>query len=272
MPFTGSHPAAVLPLLRLTRGRVALVPSALVIGSLSPDLGYYVPVPVSADVTHSWLGGVAGVDVLLGLAVFVVWQALLAPALVVLSPGPLRRRLPAGAGAGLRRFARPHAVAMTLLSLMVGAATHVGWDAFTHDGRWGAEHIGWLAAQHGRYTGAEWAQVASSAAGLAVMAVWVLQWWRRTVPVAEPAAAVGRRLPGVRARVAASAVVVGAAVAGAAEDGVRAWLAGGGPHSLSWHVLTGAGSSGGAAVLVVALLTLALTARREPVPVRVPQR
>lgn len=41
MPFTGSHPAAVLPLLRW-----GLIPSALVIGSMSPDLGYFLPLGI----------------------------------------------------------------------------------------------------------------------------------------------------------------------------------------------------------------------------------
>jgi len=36
VPFTGSHPAAVLPLLR-----TPLPSAALVIGSLVPDLPYY---------------------------------------------------------------------------------------------------------------------------------------------------------------------------------------------------------------------------------------
>ena len=40
MPFTGSHPAVVLPLLR-----IGMPASALVIGSLTPDLPYYLPTP-----------------------------------------------------------------------------------------------------------------------------------------------------------------------------------------------------------------------------------
>ncbi|MDQ7908342.1 DUF4184 family protein [Phytohabitans sp. ZYX-F-186] len=42
MPFTGSHPAAVLPLVRW-----GLPPAALVIGSMVPDLPYYLPTPVN---------------------------------------------------------------------------------------------------------------------------------------------------------------------------------------------------------------------------------
>ena len=50
MPFTGSHPAAVLPLMRW-----GLMPSALVIGSMVPDLPYFLPVPDLGN-THSLIG------------------------------------------------------------------------------------------------------------------------------------------------------------------------------------------------------------------------
>lgn len=270
MPFTGSHPAAVLPLMRWTRGRVALVPAALVIGSMAPDLPYYMPSPFGSGTTHGLVTGVLGADLALGFVVLAVWEALLAPAGVLLAPAAVRRRLPADAGSGLRRFVRrPRALLMTLVSLAVGAATHVVWDAFTHDGLWGAEHVGWLAAQHGRYTGAQWAQVGCSALGLVVISVRLLRWWLRTPPrTAEPVAARGRRLPGLRLRAAAAAVVLGAAAAGALHDGVVALVNGAGRHSLTWHVLTGGGSAGAAAALLVAVLTLVVATRPGPVPAR----
>lgn len=37
-------------------------------------------------------------------------------------------------------------LATTALSAALGAATHVAWDLFTHDDRWGPQHIGWLRA------------------------------------------------------------------------------------------------------------------------------
>ena len=56
MPFTGSHPAAVLPFLRS-----GLPPSALVIGSMAPDFPYYFqiatvfnPFPSSLEQPPDW--------------------------------------------------------------------------------------------------------------------------------------------------------------------------------------------------------------------------
>ena len=70
MPFTASHAAAVLPLLR-----TPLPASALVIGSIAPDLPYYLPVPLPWA-THTALA-VGTVDVLLGGLAWALWTLIL---------------------------------------------------------------------------------------------------------------------------------------------------------------------------------------------------
>ncbi len=55
MPFTVSHVAAVLPLAVGRSGRT-LVPTALVIGSIVPDLPYFVPPYRGSDWTHPRTG------------------------------------------------------------------------------------------------------------------------------------------------------------------------------------------------------------------------
>ncbi|MFI7588439.1 DUF4184 family protein [Spongisporangium articulatum] len=81
MPFTGSHPAAVVPLLVSGRFRGWLAPTALVIGSMSPDLPYYLPPPaheVPVAWTHSG-AGVVGLDLVTGLLCVALWHGLLDP-------------------------------------------------------------------------------------------------------------------------------------------------------------------------------------------------
>ena len=121
MPFTGSHPAAVLPLLG-----TPLCASALVIGSMIPDLPYYAPLPLGSRLTHS-LAGIVGVDPLLGLVVFVAWHGLLVPPALAYAPAALARRLPADLERGLRRRLRPAQLPLLYASFLVGAATHVFW-------------------------------------------------------------------------------------------------------------------------------------------------
>jgi hypothetical protein len=60
-----------------TATTINVPPSALVIGSMAPDLPYYLPTPVDGGTTHG-LAGVVGADVPLGLVAFAVWHALLA--------------------------------------------------------------------------------------------------------------------------------------------------------------------------------------------------
>ena len=76
MPFTGSHPAAVLPLLR-----TSLPASALVAGSLAPD------VPFHPRAAAAFRGG----GVLLATAVVLAFVAVL-PARVRRGAGTDRRR------------------------------------------------------------------------------------------------------------------------------------------------------------------------------------
>jgi hypothetical protein len=172
LPFTPSHAAAVLPLVRSP-----LPASALVVGSMAPDLPYYLPWTPGL-VTHTTLA-VVSTDLALGALVWAVWHAVLAaPALAVAPPG-LRARL-AGVPMGLRgRVSSAPSVALVALALVVGSATHVLWDEFTHARRWGAEHVPALAEVYGPLPGWAWAQQASGLFGAVVLLTWFARWWRR---------------------------------------------------------------------------------------------
>ena len=118
MPFTGSHPAAVLPLLR-----TSLPASALVAGSIAPDVPFYLPVELPWA-THTALA-VVTVDLLVAALAWALWHALLAPAALSAAPAGVRGRL-AGVPLGLRRRLRSaRAGALVLGALLLGAAVHV---------------------------------------------------------------------------------------------------------------------------------------------------
>jgi hypothetical protein len=179
MPFTPSHAAAVLPFLR-----TPLPASALVAGSVSPDLPYYLPVELPWE-THSALA-VVTTDLLLGGLAWAVWHALLAEPTVAAAPRALRARL-SGVPLGLTvRLRSVRALAWTVLALVLGAATHVLWDEFTHASRWGTEHLPALADTWGPVEGYRWLQYASSLVGGAVLLLWAAHWWQRTPRVVLP--------------------------------------------------------------------------------------
>ena len=196
MPFTPAHVAAVLPL----RRRGGLPFSALVVGSMIPDLPYYLPghlVPTPA--THS-VPGIVTWDLLLGLAVWALW-CVLRPRVYDVAPQLLRSRWrrPESGFTGWSRAP---------LAVIIGAATHVLWDEFTHAGRFGATYFAVLAHTYpsplGPLEGYRYLQYASGVIGLLLL-FWA---WYRT-PRVVPSDRIHPRL----ARIAPVIVIAGGAAA-----------------------------------------------------------
>jgi hypothetical protein len=133
MPFTPAHVAAVLPVLGRRRPRWA-VPSALVIGSMGPDVLYFVPINSHREFSLS-LTGVLTLDLALGLLFVRLWRMVAAPVVRDLVPTTVRARIPApyAPTAHEWRWAGP--------GVVVGSLTHVFWDAFTHSDGWGVRHL-----------------------------------------------------------------------------------------------------------------------------------
>lgn len=181
MPFTPSHVAAVLPL-----SRTPLPASALVIGSISPDLPYYLPRAQGWE-THTACAVLSG-DLVIGLAAWALWHGLLCAAVVHLAPRWVRARLHERVVVGLApRLSTSRGVLLVLAALAVGAATHVAWDEFTHPGRWGAVHVAVLGRVWAGLEGYRWAQYGSGVLGAAVVAGWTRRWRRRTPASPVPA-------------------------------------------------------------------------------------
>ncbi|MEV2238102.1 DUF4184 family protein [Micromonospora sp. NPDC049891] len=249
MPFTGSHVAAVLPLTR----SAWLVPSALVIGSMAPDAPYYLPLPVKATLAHSLIG-VLSVDVVLGLGALILWHGLLARFLTAISPAWLRERLPVP---GFHSRWSVGYAAMLVVSLVIGALTHVLWDSFTHDGMWGAVHIGWLSESHLGTPGYRWIQRMSTIVGAIVVVFWLLRWWHRQSPVPEQRPPANRILV-VAAWLAIAFAAAGGAALAAAEDVT--------PQRMLFLAVTQAGGAGLTAAIVLAAGHAALARRHQPTP------
>ncbi|MFJ9611169.1 DUF4184 family protein [Kitasatospora sp. NPDC101176] len=194
MPFTLSHPAAVLPLLRAAGQRGPLVASALVAGSMAPDAPFFAEsllpgVYRHGGLTHSWWA-VPTLDVAIAGVLVAGWHGLLRAPLVALLPDrwagaaeALTVRRPGADGAGAAWFAA---------SAAIGAATHVGWDAFTHEGRLGVRLLPELNRQVVGVPLYSALQYGSSALALAAMAGWAARAVRAVEPV-RPAVALAPR-------------------------------------------------------------------------------
>lgn len=208
MPLTFAHPAAALPLAR-PLGRWG-VRSALVIGSMVPDLVYILPVPLPRASSHS-LSGLAVFCLPAGIAAYVLFHAALRAPLRALLPARLQARLSEGASGLAAATANRAGV---VLSILAGATTHVVWDAFTHREGFAVRALPWLATPIASLSGFDLhvyalVQHGSTLLGLVLLASWTMRWLRATpAPSARPAFP-----PAVRALIVTSLLV--AAVAGA---------------------------------------------------------
>ena len=180
MPFTFAHPAAILPLRRYGDA------SALVIGSLIPDTGYLLLLELPREHTH-------GLTALLlfclpaGLVAFLLYHLVLREPFIAIAPDGVRLRMAEHTSLPMSW----RGWAQVVVSILVGAASHVMWDDLTHmyvwvervlpgtAGTWftiGDRSVGWyVALRHG-----------SAVIALLALSVWALWKYRRTVPRVEP--------------------------------------------------------------------------------------
>jgi len=158
-----------------------------VVGSLAPDFRYFLNLAPRSHFGHNFKG-IFIVCLPVGLAVLWVFQKIMKLPLISLAPKSHQQRLvtltmpfPWGSA---RRFG------LIVTSLLLGAISHLAWDAFTHDRglvvrnvpdmRLPLEEFGthrplYNVLQHG-----------SSILGLALLAFWYCRWFKRTPPQPVP--------------------------------------------------------------------------------------
>lgn len=123
LPFTASHPAAILPF------RKRFIFSALVVGAIAPDLHYFIGVDQHFHATHT-VAGAFYICLPSALSVLWLFQRVLKLPLISLAPIGLQPRLV--------RFAEPFRFGPAkrfvciLVSLLIGIFSHLLWDSFTH--------------------------------------------------------------------------------------------------------------------------------------------
>lgn len=131
MPFTLAHPAAAVPLLRVL-GRYGVL-SALVVGSLMPDISYFFPFEEWYAGSHSLLG-LFWFCLPVGLLSYVAFHIFLKGPLLGLVPVSVFSRC--GVYAENYRSLPLVSWVAVIASLLVGSMTHLVWDSFTHKNTW----------------------------------------------------------------------------------------------------------------------------------------
>ena len=133
MPFTFSHPAAVIPMTYLPRRWVSL--TGLVIGSMTPDFEYFLRMRVYSSYSHTWTG-MLWFDLPLTIILAFLYHSIVRNKLIDNLPLILKNRLLVFKQFMWTRYFKSNFL-VVLLSCIVGTMTHILWDGFTH--------------QHGQY-------------------------------------------------------------------------------------------------------------------------
>ncbi|HKD83223.1 MAG TPA: DUF4184 family protein [Terriglobales bacterium] len=174
MPFTVSHAAAVLPLRRFN-----LVWSAFIVGSMAPDFPYIVGTEAYRDWGHHfpsllWFT--------LPASLIALWFFhIIKRPIIELLPTGMQERLSAEGNFSFFPARRFFAI---LAATVLGIASHLLWDAFTHAHSWPWEHFAFMriwvrvpVIDH-RVPLFSVLQYLSSVVGMLALAVWVLLWYR----------------------------------------------------------------------------------------------
>lgn len=184
MPFTISHIAAVILL-----NRKGLVTSALVIGSMMPDLAYFVHFEgFNRYLGHS-IPGLFTFCLPVGLVIWLVFQIFLKRPFFALLPASHQRRiLPYLQGFPYRS---PLFMISSIVSLGIGTLSHLAWDSFTHNHGLIVQNVTALRQPILEIAGASIypfsiLQHGSTVLGLAALALWYLLWYRKKPVYPDP--------------------------------------------------------------------------------------
>jgi uncharacterized integral membrane protein len=182
MPFTVSHAAAVLPFRKLN-----LIWSAFIIGSMAPDFPYLIGSTEYRDLGHDF-PGILFFTIPVSLAALWLFHNVIKRPIVGLLPVAMQQRLRGQIGefkfTGASRFLA------ILGNVLLGIASHLLWDAFTHSETFPWYHIAWLRGLVrmpilGVVPMPSALQYYSTVAGLLALFLWICLWYRNTASIAE---------------------------------------------------------------------------------------
>jgi len=104
--------------------------TALMIGSMVPDFEYFFRMRVRSIYSHT-IPGLLWFDLPVGLLLFLIYHQIVKDKLIDHLPIQLNQRLSKFKG-NIESSISPGSIAVIMLSVLVGGASHLLWDSFTH--------------------------------------------------------------------------------------------------------------------------------------------
>ncbi|MBB4803570.1 putative membrane protein [Flavobacterium nitrogenifigens] len=128
MPFTFSHPAIILPLRYLPKSWFSL--TSLIIGSLIPDIEYFLRMKVKSNYSHTFTG-IFWFDLPLALLLAFVFHNIIRNLLFQNLPSFMKTRILTYTDFNWNVYFKKN-WHIVLISLLIGIISHLFWDSFTH--------------------------------------------------------------------------------------------------------------------------------------------
>ncbi|MDR3679384.1 MAG: DUF4184 family protein [Flavipsychrobacter sp.] len=128
MPFTFSHPAAILPFLNKNRNYISA--TGLIIGSMAPDFESFIFLNEKKIYGHTW-PGIFWFDLPLAILLAIVYHVIVRDALIKNLPWALYERLQCFEGINWMNYFKKHFF-VVIISMLIGIFSHLLLDAFTH--------------------------------------------------------------------------------------------------------------------------------------------
>jgi hypothetical protein len=127
MPFTFSHPAIILPFIRNKK----LSATGLIIGSMCPDFEYFIRMKVQSNISHTFLGLLL-FNLPLGFLVALLFHETIKRNLIENLPPFFQNKLTTLKNMKWIGYLKAN-LFYVLISILIGALSHIFWDAFTHE-------------------------------------------------------------------------------------------------------------------------------------------
>ena len=154
-----------------------------------PDLSYFLPFGIARYETHS-ISALFSFCLPVGMIFYSLYHTLLSPVLFSIAPNIIKQRLNPHISIG---YIPSHSFPAIMLSLFIGASTHLIWDLFTHPPHnfFPAALAAWeeiILFKFDGYTvyAYRFLQHSSTMLGFGLISYWLIKWYKKTLPNQKP--------------------------------------------------------------------------------------
>ena len=143
MPFTFSHPIAILPLASLSKKWFSL--TGLIIGSMIPDFEYFIRMRISSQYSHT-LAGAFWFNLPLVILVAFIFHNIVKNSLYKNLPQFLQERFIGFTDFNWNKYFKTNWL-VVIISALIGIFSHLFWDSFTHENGYFVERFSLLSKE-----------------------------------------------------------------------------------------------------------------------------